>query len=406
MRLDLSSEKVGLEINQLYHPTGKFGTDLFDEVYSKDDLNKTKFVPILIKEWFYLVKKDGKLVIDYQPNSICDKQKLEQTMWWLWKGSYEIVSHDFIKNKRLRFICRKIIDTKFKGDSINKWTFGIITNGKRNDWVEQIIQSIRKQKIPLFEIIVCGAYFDRNEKDFYYIPFNQRDDKGWITKKKNLIVKNAQFENICMLHDRMVLDKGWYRGMKKWGNCFENLGCQQLFEDVRVNDWIASHYFINNKENKQFSFESYVDYRDWYSTIWFSGQLKIFKKSMIVKNNLWWDETLYYGEEDTVFSFNLQQNGFIHRLNPFSQAKTLTHKYLNPTFIEYNAYSLYPSMRLNGINAYLKLISFVILKILNILHINLSYKTLENVRGKIYTLLLMLKPQRFLHNKEWRKVIK
>lgn len=406
MKLDLSSNKTNPEINQLYHPTGEFKTDFYEKVYSKDNLNKHKFVPILLKEWFYLVKKSGYLVIDYIPNKICNKEKLEDMMLWLWKGSYEIVSHKRIKNNRLRFICRKIIDTKVEGDSISKWTFGIITKGKRNDWVEQIIISIREQNIPNYEIIICGTYYDRGERDIKYIPFNQRDDKGWITKKKNLIVKAAKFENICMLHDRIVLDKDWYKGMKKWGNCFENLGCQQLYEGVRVNDWVASHYFINNKEGKKFAFESYVDYRDWYSTIWFMGQLNIFKKSILTKNKLWWDETLYYGEEDPVFSANLHKAGFIHRFNNFSKVKTLTHKYLNPTLVKYDVYSQEPHIELNSNNSYLKLTVFVFFKMLNIFHITLSFETLKNTRGRIYTLFLMLNPQRFIFNQEWRKTIK
>lgn len=385
MILDLSTDK---KIDQLYHPTGKFKTDFYEKVYSKDNLNKTKFIPILLKEWFYLVKKNGFLVIDYIPNKICDKEKLENMMAWLWGGNYQIVSHDYIDDQRIRFICKKTADTSIKNDDITKWTFGIITNGKRNDWIELIIESIRKQKIPNYEIMICGTYYERTEKDIKYIHFDKRDDKGWITKKKNLIVKKAKFENICMLHDRIVLASDWYKGTKKWGNCFENLGCRQIFDDQRVNDWVTSHYFIDNKDGEKFSFESYVDYKDWYPSIWFLGQMNIFKKSIIIKNNLWWDENLYYGErEDYHFSKNLSDNGFIHRFNEASGVSTLTNKYIRPTWIKYDPYSLTPRMKLDSLNAFLKFSSYLILKLLNFFGINLSFKALENTRGKIYTLI-------------------
>ena len=404
MKLDLSSHKA---INQLYHPTGKLKTDFYERVYCKDNLNITKFVPILLKEWFYLVKRDGQLMIDYRPNRICDKPKLEQLMSWLWKGSFEMISHNSVNNQRLRFICKKNIDTKVNGDSIKQWTFGIITNGKRDVWIAQIIDSIRKQKVPNYEIIICGTYSGKKGKDIVYIPFNEHDDKGWITKKKNLIVKDAKYENICMLHDRMVLSKDWYKGMKKWGNCFENLGCRQLFDGDRVNDWIASHYIINNKVGEKFSFESHVDYRDWYPDIWFLGQLNIFKKSILIKNNLWWNESLYYGErEDYDFSSKLHKMGFIHRFNKFSVIKTLTNKYVNPTVIRYNPRLLEPLMELNNINALFKTITYYILKMLDLLGINISISILENIRGKIYTFILMLNPNRYSHNKEWRRAIK
>lgn len=403
MKLDLSSKKYKSEINQLYHPTGSFKTDSFDEVYSKDDLNKTKFIPILLKEWFYLVKKNGYLIIDYMPNKICDKEDLEKQMLWLWGKSYEIVSHDYIDDKRIRFVCKKIISSKMENDDITKWTFGIITNGKREDWILKIIESIRDQKIPDYEIIICGTYKIRKERDIKYLKFNKKDDKGWITKKKNLIVQNARYENICMLHDRMVLKENWYEGMKRWGNSFENLGCVQAFQNLRVNDWIASHFFIDNKEGEKFSFESYVDYRDWYESIWFLGQLNIFKKSIITKNNLWWDERLFYGQrEDYLFSMNLNKHGFIHRFNPFSSVETLTNKYLNPTWIKFDPYSSIPKIKLDNINAFLKLASFIILKSFNFLGFNFSFQSLEKMRGKIYTLILLLNPTKYLHNKEWR----
>ncbi len=417
-------------INQLYHPTALFGVESKEIVYSWGNLNLTKFIPILLKEWFYLIKKDEFLVIDYIPNDICNSQKLEEYMEFLWKGKYKIIYHDFIddyefknlnaekiknfiykkernvkKDKYLRFICQKIISLKIPNDEITKWTFGIITNGKRDHWVDKIIDSIKKQKIPSYEIIVCGNYEGKN--GIIHIPFNINDDKGWITRKKNLIVKRAKFENICMLHDRIVLGLNWYKGMKKWGNCFENLGCKQLYEGIRVNDWIASHYFIRNKNNEKFSFESYLDYKDWYPQVWFLGQLNIFKRSEIAKNNLWWNENLFYGQrEDFDFSLKLYQKGFIPRLNIFSEVETLTNKYVNPTFISYSLTSLNPKMKLNNKNAYLKAATYLLLKILGLIGIRLSFSALENIRGKIYTFILMFTPIKYSHNREWKKVIK
>lgn len=407
MKLDFSVNKNKFQINQLYHPTGKFKRDFYEKVYSKYDLNKTKFFPVLLKEWFYLVKKEGFLVIDYQPNKICDKEKLEQIMKWLWDEKYRVIYHDYINKKDLRFICKKTVNTKISGDDITKWTFGIITNGKRAEWIDKIIGSIRKQKIPFYEIIICGTYLGKIESDIRYIHFDKKDNRGWITKKKNLIVKKARYENVCMLHDRMVLGEDWYKGMKRWGNCFENLGCKQLFDGVRVNDWIASHFLISSKDGRKFSFESYVDYRDWYESIWFLGQLNIFKKSIITKNNLWWNEDLYYGQrEDSDFSARLHRKGFIHRLNNFAVVETLTNKYVNPTYIKYDPNSLIPHMKLDNSNAFLKLTSYLFLKLLSILGISLSFSVLENIRGRIYTLILMFNPKKYFYNREWRKAIK
>lgn len=338
------------EISQLYHPTGVFPQDSQEIVYSSGVLNVTKFVPILLKEWFYLVKKKGYLIIDYKPNKICDSIKLEKKIWWLWKGQYEIIFHNYISNSEIedideqklknfikdypkqnidknksstiRFICKKIKSTKALGDSIDKWTFGIITNGKRPDWVKRIADSISKLHVPQYEIVVCGTYSNKLEENLIYIPFNKRDERGWITRKKNIILENAKFENICILHDRVILDKNWYKGMVKWGNTFEHLSCIQAFKGKRVADWLL-HERLDNIE---FSFASLLDYKDWDWNVYQPGQIHILKKRFAVK--VLWDETYYWqNPEDLKISNQLRDLGYILRLNPYIKADILAYKF-------------------------------------------------------------------------------
>lgn len=342
------------EANQLYHPTGVFPQDSQDLVYSQGVLNKNKFSPILLKEWFYLLQKNGFLVIDYKPNSLLDWQGLEEQMWWLWKGKYKVVYHgpvssldlrsltetklkrfiqkaksnslsDMVTETRsnnLRFICQKDVSTQIKNDSIDKWTFGLVTNGKRMDWVEEIIRSIRSQKIPHYEIIICGTIPPRVDKDIKHIPFSARDDRGWITRKKNIIAKNAKYENLCVIHDRLVFNQNWYKGMRKWGNCFDILSCVQTFENKRINDW-EMHEELPGLE---FSFVSLMDYRDWDFQSCEGGQLHILKKTLA--NNVLWNETFYWGRpEDLRISNDLRDAGHILRFNPESSLKALAYRF-------------------------------------------------------------------------------
>ena len=320
------------QINQLFNPTGEFGQDSQEIVYSKDTVNATKFYPILLKEWFCLVEKGGYLVIDYKPNKLLGFQKLEETMWWLWKVKYNIISHGQegeLENQSLpklekgysRFICKKIISTKTSGDDINKWTFGIITKGERDDWLEEIIKSIKDQNIPNFEIIICGTYRDRKEKNFKYIPFFERDDKAWITKKKNLIAKEAKYENICIIHDRIVFNKNWFKGMKKYGNSFDVLCNAQTLEGNRTGDWLT---YGSNKLNFPYGI-SELRYDDWDKYVYMGGQLSILKKS--VWEACPWNETLYWGEEDVELSFRFRDRGYLIRFNEFSTCSALAWRF-------------------------------------------------------------------------------
>lgn len=350
------------DVDQLYHPTGVFGQEFSDLVYAYNILQSTKFLPIVLKELFYLVEGNGYLVLDYQPSEMFDWQKLESYMWWLWEKRYEIVYHDTIgrgdmtgldesslktfirkqeghskkdiafetrlshsKGSYFRFICKKITSLQIPGDSIDKWTFGVITNGKREGWMERILKSIRAQSIPQYETIVCGTYYSRNESDFRYIPFNARDEKGWISKKKNLIAENARFNNLCIMHDRLLLDSGWFAGMKKYGNIFEAITCQQISANGnRAGDWLTTN---GSYDEKTAHFQQYrielLNYRDWDFWAYLGGQLTIIKK------HVWaavpWNETLYWnGGEDVDLSLRLQQSGQIIRVNPDAIIKTIT----------------------------------------------------------------------------------
>lgn len=386
------------QINQLFHPTGELGQDSQEIVYSKDTVNATKFYPILLKEWFYLVKQGGFLVIDYKPNKqslplrgkILDFQKLEETMWWLWKGKYNILSHGEEQGKvslpklgsgYTRFICQKLVSTKKDGDDINKWTFGIITKGERDDWLEEIIKSIKDQKIPNYEIIICGTYRDRKEKNFKYIPFFERDDRAWITKKKNLIAKEAKYENICIIHDRIVFDKNWFVGMKKYGNCFDVLCNQQTLKDkgIRTGDWLTYGY---GKLGSPYGI-SQLRYNDWDYYIYMGGQLSILKKS------IWevcpWNETLYWGEEDVELSFRFRDLGHLIRFNEYSKCTALAWRFgIIPTKY-YFTEGLLPKDML--IRRFLRIVNRILFAVPSIKKL-ISPVVLKIMHSKIYNLVI------------------
>lgn len=311
------------KIDNLFRLSPNIKEESLDYVYIKKFIEKGKFAPILLKESFSILKPKGYLIIDYQPTKEINFIKLEELLWWLFKGNYNIISHTQSGINRLIIQKKKTVFSK--GDSMDKWTFGIITNGDRDDWMELIIQSIKKQKIPHYEIIICGNYKNRPEKNITYIPFNERAGRGWITKKKNLIVEKAKYENLCMIHDRLVLNPDWYRGMKKYGNAFELLGCiQKQKSGEQAGDWLTwggplySFYKIAGME-----------YKDWDYNTYLSGQLVIIKKSIYQK--VLWDETTFWipkTKRDLVadgdFSFRARDLGHLIRFNHYSSCLALS----------------------------------------------------------------------------------
>ena len=147
---------------------------------------------------------------------------------------------------------------------------------------------------------LLGCHQALTDKDIKYINFEERNDIGWISKKKNLIVQKAQYENICFLNDRLLLDKNWYKGIKKWGNCFEHITCPQLHGEERVMDWVDQPLVITKDGDETkgflhyFAADSYMDYRDWSPSITIGAPNNIVKKSIIIRNNLLCDASFFF----------------------------------------------------------------------------------------------------------------
>jgi len=133
------------------------------------------------------------------------------------------------------------------------FTFGIITNNQHHtnttqeDRLSTIIQSIKNQNIPEYEIIIVGDY-QTNKPFCKCISFDETIKTSWITKKKNIITQEANYNNIVYLHDYIYLDNNWYNGWKRFG----------------IDNWDIAMNIIMNKDGSRF--------RDW-CVLWFDGNV-------------------------------------------------------------------------------------------------------------------------------------
>ena len=98
-----------------------------------------------------------------------------------------------------------------------EFTFGIITSGNNFKNISKIIASIENQSIENYEIIIVGGENIFKSEDVLHYPFDDTLKNGWITKKKNIIISKAKYENIVFMHDYIVFHKNWYKGFLKFG---------------------------------------------------------------------------------------------------------------------------------------------------------------------------------------------
>ena len=112
-------------------------------------------------------------------------------------------------------------------------TFGIITENPEHENCQLVVESIRRQQIKEYQIVIVGGTKRRAVDKMELIPFDESVKKAWITRKKNLITQNAQFEQVVYLHDYICLESGWYEGLVNYGNQWDVMMTRLRLPDGR-----------------------------------------------------------------------------------------------------------------------------------------------------------------------------
>ena len=205
-----------------------------------------------------------------------------------------------------------------------KLTFGICTIEENKEQLERLIESILKQNIPEYEIIIVGSKpisnyeFNGNIK---FVEFDESIKNGWITKKKNLITSRAKYNNIVYLHDYLLLDENWYLGLLKHGEDFQVLTNKLTrLNGERYLDWTLwevtkTKYDFYTRVKR----ECLLDYNVNSLTkfMYISGAYFIAKKFVMEEFQL--DEKLTWkNSEDVEWSLRVR-NKYTFKFNPHSE---------------------------------------------------------------------------------------
>ena len=217
------------------------------------------------------------------------------------------------------------------------FTFGIITTGNYDDFIKIIIESIENNNIPNYEIIIVGNTSIQNTDIITIINFDETIKNGWITRKKNIIIQNAKYDNIVLLHDYIKLNLGWYVGFLKFGDNYD--WCiNPIFnsDGNRFRDYTLFPYKIPSFNiDSPLDIDTYFanscllpyDYENNIKTnkyMYVSGAYYVIKKNIALQYLL--DENLCHNQgEDLELSKRLHNNGIFIKRN----------KYSNVTFLKY-----------------------------------------------------------------------
>lgn len=225
-------------------------------------------------------------------------------------------------------------------------SFGICLSSDYNlDWVQKLIDSIKKQNIEEYEILFIGNYKkDLNLEginNVTFIDFDESVKRAWITRKKNLLVKYSRYDIVCLLHDYYILGNNWYDGLNHYThrNPDWNILANRVhrFEGDRHADWLVNQKYMDavlqkHPELRQelMSIAPYenngprwvcalpYDEKDLSHIQYISGGYILAKKKVF--EDIPFDERFGWGEaaEDIIWSEEAIDNGYRFNFNPFS----------------------------------------------------------------------------------------
>ena len=115
-------------------------------------------------------------------------------------------------------------------------SFIVISNGKKVDKTILVLKSIYYQDVPKYEILLCGS-FDIGKipaeilSKIKYIKEPKAAADGRLGDMRNRACAQAQYDNITVLDDDMVLSMNWYKSLLKFDEDFDILTSKVMLPD-------------------------------------------------------------------------------------------------------------------------------------------------------------------------------
>jgi hypothetical protein len=198
------------------------------------------------------------------------------------------------------------------------FTFGVCATSSSKNYHKNLIESIENLNIPNYEILFIGDQGCQDDR-VRLIEFDDSVRPGWITKKKNILTQEAQYDNIVYLHDYISFHPYWYEGFLKLNKNFDL--CMNVIlnsDGSRFRDWCLNPYSVSPPYGPITNREFFLPYEEsgLSKKMYFSGSYWVGKKQFMLENPL--DENLLWGHgEDIKWSEEVREKtDFV--MNPLS----------------------------------------------------------------------------------------
>ncbi|MBI4966310.1 MAG: hypothetical protein HY913_23730 [Desulfomonile tiedjei] len=184
------------------------------------------------------------------------------------------------------------------------YSFGIITNGQRNDKLVKLIRSIRVQNIPhdSYEVLVAGCVDEiASMEGIRTFAMQDAASEGRLGAMRNVLARAASFNKFVSLDDDFLLHPNWADAVEEVKGDFDVATSIIVNPDLsRYCDWvnIIENYTFLRAYHETFDKCQYV-----------TGGYGIYKDFIFLEHS-WNDNLGFYQGEDVSFSRRLFDAGF------------------------------------------------------------------------------------------------
>ncbi|RYZ78281.1 MAG: hypothetical protein EOP06_29335, partial [Proteobacteria bacterium] len=285
----------------------------FDVVFLvEQDLGALKHWRQTLDDVLRLISPGGRLVLKFSESSFLSIYALK---FFLsnWTNREVAIESEFRNLDGQYTIGLRLTRLTKREDSLDDWTFAIISDGKRPEAVQTFVESVlRLQGLDKFEILICGPnpLFPLPPQLRVITPPEQFQTQGWITRKKNEIVAAAQYSNLVVAHDRYVLPSDFLKKMYLYGGDFDVLTPrQETLDGSRFPDWVT----VGSDWN--WSPGALMEPHDDSPFGYLNGGF-IIAKTAILRETPWNDLLFWNQAEDVELTRQLANRGRVHRYAP------------------------------------------------------------------------------------------
>jgi hypothetical protein len=229
--------------------------------------------------------------------------------------TFELAYQDAFSNGTISYCVR--CQREENEPALSSFEFALITDGRRPEAVARFVASvaaIRSIDMIDWKVAICGPAefgkaFENADPHIRYINAPvEHASRGWITRKKNLIVATSNADNLLIAHDRYETPPAFLEQLFEFGADFSVIVPGQYDDsDEAFPDWVA----LGSQWTK--SACAMLEHGDYSPHGYVNGGVIIAKRQILLDTP--WSDLLFWGQyEDVELSRALAAAGVTPRL--------------------------------------------------------------------------------------------